>query len=265
MLQPAFILSQTTKSSHAESNRTQYSKNWPHFFFILCCFQIPRAEESGSRYLTARSTEGCGCSSGGTGCQHHTAQSSPFQLLAQSMAFSVTLSFIFPAPVTFSSWTSWVMIWHPSALSHNSYQRCVCPGSRPCVSAAPHLRSRPHSVMHFPSSPSFTKEFSIFFSSHLLYLRVYKLHFRGVGLAPVDPSIQPLLAHRHPALQMSPGNKTHSPSTPWAHSLQTMKTQVTAQQLSIKHRSRASSESCLVLPAVHSMRNLSPYISHSKN
>lgn len=39
------------------------------------------------------------------------AESSPFQLLAQSVTFAVTLLLSFSAPVIFTSWTGWVMIW----------------------------------------------------------------------------------------------------------------------------------------------------------
>lgn len=129
----------------------------------------------------------CGCSSDRKGCQCHTTESSPFQLLAQLVTFSVMLSFIFSAPVILTSWTGWVMIWQSSTPPHNIYQHHqtqatwrVCPGF-PSSCPAPHLWAElipqipatQHSFICSPLPPP-PKNCPYYFSSHLAYLWVLK-------------------------------------------------------------------------------------------
>ena len=59
----------------------------------------------------------CAYSSDGKGCQCHTAESSPFQLLAQSVIFSVMVSFIVSVPVVFTSWTGNQVLCHTTSTS----------------------------------------------------------------------------------------------------------------------------------------------------
>ena len=188
-----------------------------------------RLEMSDSRLQGARRS--CGCTSDGEGCQCHSAESSPFQLLAESVTFSVMLFFVFPAPVVFTSWTGWVMIWQPSTLLHSLYQHyqtwatwpvCLgfpssCPAPR--LGAALYLRSQPHSTFHLFPSPSFTKELSfLFFSSHLKYLGVIKLSVhRGELHTPKIP-VHSLFLHKVTSpLQISTWKRglTHPPSMLW--------------------------------------------------
>lgn len=149
---------------------------------MLCCSQIPRAEECRSRYLTAA-------------CKEHGG--------AVAAAVTEKAASVTPlSPALFSCWRSW---WHAFcyALIHffsscNIYEldrlgddlaiKCsatqplpalrdasyvaslswllpLCPA--PCLWVALHLRSQSHSTFPLLFSPSSTKELSFFFSYHL--------------------------------------------------------------------------------------------------
>lgn len=61
------------------------------------CFQMPGVQECRGSCLSwlQGAWRSCGCSRGRRGCQHPSAEPSPFQLLAQLVTFAVMLPFIF--------------------------------------------------------------------------------------------------------------------------------------------------------------------------
>lgn len=137
----------------------------------------------------------CGCSSDRKGCQCHTTESSPFQLLAHLVTFSAMLSFIFSAPVIFTSWTGWVMIWQSSALPHNLHQHyemqatwSVCPGFCPCVQVLvfelPYTSDPSHTALFLCSSlPPPPKNCPFFFFLPLIIFASFKIIY-SQGLIP---------------------------------------------------------------------------------
>lgn len=170
------LLYQVRQQNLHGQKETQCSKAESGASFLTSCGVSNTRSEGMQMELSDSCLQGawrsCGCSSGRKGCQHHTAESSPFQLLAQLVTFAAVLPFIFSAPLIFTSWAGWVMAWHSSALPHNLYQHYqtratwpVCPGFLSSSSSRGGLVPQLPDTQHFPFAlfPSSTKVLFIFF------------------------------------------------------------------------------------------------------